>query len=41
MILITFRYDIRRAGYIIITSNDESGDILNPMAMKAAMELCK
>jgi hypothetical protein len=38
-IAITFRYDIRRAGYIIITSNDDNGDILNPTAMKAAMEL--
>ncbi|KAH7731240.1 Protein PTR-19 c [Aphelenchoides avenae] len=33
------RYDIKRAGYIIVTSDKEGGDILNPMAMQAAMHL--
>ncbi|KAI6241665.1 SSD domain-containing protein [Aphelenchoides fujianensis] len=33
------RYDIKRAGYIIVTSEDDDGDVLNPIAMKAAMQL--
>ncbi|KAI6201068.1 SSD domain-containing protein [Aphelenchoides besseyi] len=33
------RYDIKRAGYIIVTSEDDDGDVLNPIAMRAAMQL--
>lgn len=33
------RYDIKRAGYIIVTSEGDDGDILNPMVMQAAMQL--
>ncbi|UMM22698.1 hypothetical protein L5515_003785 [Caenorhabditis briggsae] len=35
----TRRYDIRRAGYIIVTNQEEDGDILNPLVMHAAMQL--
>ncbi|CAI2348599.1 unnamed protein product [Caenorhabditis sp. 36 PRJEB53466] len=35
----TRRYDIRRAGYIIVTNREEDGDILNPLVMHAAMQL--
>ncbi|CAB3402413.1 unnamed protein product [Caenorhabditis bovis] len=35
----TRRYDIRRAGYIIVTHRDEESDILNPLVMHAAMQL--
>uniref|UniRef100_A0A914D0N6 SSD domain-containing protein n=1 Tax=Acrobeloides nanus TaxID=290746 RepID=A0A914D0N6_9BILA len=35
----TRRYDIKRAGYIIVTSEHENGDILNPLVMQAAMQL--
>nr|CDJ87867.1 Patched domain containing protein [Haemonchus contortus] len=35
----TRRYDIKRAGYIIITHRDEDEDVLNPLVMHAAMQL--
>ncbi|CAJ0581174.1 unnamed protein product, partial [Mesorhabditis spiculigera] len=35
----TRRYDIKRAGYIIVTHREEERDILNPLAMHAAMQL--
>ncbi|CAI5443983.1 unnamed protein product [Caenorhabditis angaria] len=35
----TRRYDIRRAGYIIVTHREEDADILNPLVMHAAMQL--
>ncbi|KAK6048921.1 hypothetical protein COOONC_13574, partial [Cooperia oncophora] len=35
----TRRYDIKRAGYIIITHRDEDEDVLNPLVMQAAMQL--
>ncbi|CAJ0943304.1 unnamed protein product, partial [Mesorhabditis belari] len=35
----TRRYDIKRAGYIIVTHREEDHDILNPLVMHAAMQL--
>ncbi|EYC39095.1 hypothetical protein Y032_0676g1430 [Ancylostoma ceylanicum] len=35
----TRRYDIKRAGYIIVTNRQEDEDILNPLVMQAAMQL--
>ncbi|KAK6745211.1 hypothetical protein RB195_011745 [Necator americanus] len=35
----TRRYDIKRAGYIIVTHREEDEDILNPLVMQAAMQL--
>uniref|UniRef100_A0A0N4ZGA0 SSD domain-containing protein n=1 Tax=Parastrongyloides trichosuri TaxID=131310 RepID=A0A0N4ZGA0_PARTI len=35
----TRRYDIKRAGYIIVTGDKEDSDILNPMVMQASMQL--
>ncbi|CAI4232299.1 unnamed protein product [Auanema sp. JU1783] len=35
----TRRYDIKRAGYIIVTHREEDADILNPLVMHAAMQL--
>uniref|UniRef100_A0A0N5ATA6 SSD domain-containing protein n=1 Tax=Syphacia muris TaxID=451379 RepID=A0A0N5ATA6_9BILA len=35
----TRRYDIKRAGYIIVTSTTDGQDILNPLVMHAAMQL--
>ncbi|KAK0418715.1 hypothetical protein QR680_013732 [Steinernema hermaphroditum] len=35
----TRRYDIRRAGYIIVTGERDGADILNPLVMHAAMQL--
>ncbi|VDD85209.1 unnamed protein product [Enterobius vermicularis] len=35
----TRRYDIKRAGYIIVTSSIDGQDILNPLVMHAAMQL--
>uniref|UniRef100_A0AC34GN64 SSD domain-containing protein n=1 Tax=Panagrolaimus sp. ES5 TaxID=591445 RepID=A0AC34GN64_9BILA len=35
----TRRYDIKRAGYIIVTGDSEDVDILNPLVMHAAMQL--
>ncbi|TKR57948.1 hypothetical protein L596_030585 [Steinernema carpocapsae] len=35
----TRRYDIRRAGYIIVTGERDGNDILNPLVMHAAMQL--
>ena len=37
--LVILRYDIRRAGYIIVTGEHEDSDILNPLVMHAAMQL--
>uniref|UniRef100_A0A0N5BAG7 SSD domain-containing protein n=1 Tax=Strongyloides papillosus TaxID=174720 RepID=A0A0N5BAG7_STREA len=35
----TRRYDIKRAGYIIVTGEKEESDILNPLVMQASMQL--
>lgn len=35
----TRRYDIKRAGYIIVTHREEDQDVLNPLVMQAAMQL--
>uniref|UniRef100_A0A1I7XJA6 Patched family protein n=1 Tax=Heterorhabditis bacteriophora TaxID=37862 RepID=A0A1I7XJA6_HETBA len=35
----TRRYDIKRAGYIIVTHREEDEDILNPLVMHATMQL--
>lgn len=38
-IVFCLRYDIKRAGYIIVTNRQEDEDILNPLVMQAAMQL--
>ncbi|VDP24391.1 unnamed protein product [Heligmosomoides polygyrus] len=36
---VTLMYDIKRAGYIIVTHREEDQDVLNPLVMQAAMQL--